>query len=322
MVRVRHQDVGSRRHQTDPMGLVGVIMLHIKGIRAGLRRGSAPSALLGTACLVSACAGSGDITTASLTPPPETGTALGQRSVAQQDANQVSATQLADLSEPATPANSATAAASDDDKAVLKKAHQLRLSGKKTAALKTLDDANNSETSAPLVKQRGMLALELGQLAKAEKLLTRARDEHDADWRVHSALGATLSARGNQQAAQIEFSKALALAPDHPSVLNNLALSYALDGNHDQAETLLRRAASSEKSKLKTKQNLALILGLNGNVNEATKVSRLVLPAAKADANAAYFASRKMKPAKVSKAEPARSSGQVQSASVAPTRKP
>ncbi|MCH9715917.1 MAG: tetratricopeptide repeat protein, partial [Gammaproteobacteria bacterium] len=92
-----------------------------------------------------------------------------------------------------------------------------------------------------------------GQLAKAEKLLTRARDDHAPDWRVHSALGATLSARGNQQAAQIELSKALKLAPDHPSILNNLALSYALDGNHDQAETLLRRAAHDGKSKTKTK---------------------------------------------------------------------
>lgn len=263
-----------------------------------MRRGCASSALVGTTVLVSACAsGSGDLATASLAPPPETATTLGQRTT-----DHVSRSKLANIG------TSPKAAAGGSENAVLEEARQLRLAGKKAKALKTLDEADNSETIPALVKQRGMLALELGQLAKAEKLLTRARDDSEPDWRVHSALGATLSARGNQQAAQLELSKALKLAPDHPSILNNLALSYALDGNHTQAETLLRRAAHDDQSKVKTKQNLALILGLNGDVKEAQRVSSLVLPRDKTEANVAYFASRKMKPAKVSKAAPTHTS--------------
>jgi len=260
------------------------------GFKTGVHRACVASTLVGSALLVSACASSGDITTASLAPPPDTATTLGQRTT-----DNVSTSPLASKATPSQTVEGGSEAA------VLEKARQLRLAGKKTKALKTLDDAKTSETAPALVKQRGMLALELGQLAKAENLLTRARDEYEPDWRVHSALGATLSARGNQQAAQLELSKALKLAPDHPSILNNLALSYALDGNHDQAETLLRRASHDGKSKVKTKQNLALILGLNGNVKEAQRVSALVLPREKADANVAYFASRKMKPAKVSR---------------------
>ena len=270
--------------------------------------------------LVTACAGSGDLTTASLAPPPETTTLLGQTRAGSPPSHTVSRADLPDVSKSqpeTTTAEDGAATSITDGASAIKKANQLRLAGKKAAALNTLDGADNSETSPALVKQRGMLALELGQLAKAEKLLTRARDEYEPDWRVHSALGAALSARGNQQAAQIEFSNALKLAPDHPSILNNLALSYALDGNHEQAETLLRRAAIQEKSKLKTKQNLALLLGLNGNVKEAHKVSKLVLPPEKADANVAYFASRKMKSAKVSKVDTANSVAPIQSASVA-----
>lgn len=294
-------------------------MLHSMGLRAVARRCCASSALVGTAFAVSACASTGDLSTASLAPPPEPATTLGQR-----HSDHVSTSKLANI----TPAPGETAdgsapggpTAGGSEQAALQKAHQLRLAGKKAKALKTLDEADNSETAPALVKQRGMLALELGQLAKAEKLLTRARDEFEPDWRVHSALGATLSARGNQQAAQLELSKALKLAPDHPSVLNNLALSYALDGNHDQAETLLRRASNDTKSKTKTKQNLALILGLNGNVKEAQKVSALVLPRDKADANAAYFASRKTKPVKLSKAASDRLQPRIQSAKAATTK--
>jgi len=273
------------------------------GLRAVVRRSCTSSALVGTTIIVSACAGSGGLTTASLAPSPEPATTLGQRTT-----DHVSTSHLASIAKTPgqTAASGATngATAGDSELATLKKAHQLRLAGKKAKALKTLDEAENSETSPTLVKQRGMLALELGQLAKAEKLLTRARDDFDADWRVHSALGATMSSRGNQQAAQLELSKALKLSPDHPSILNNLALSYALDGNHDQAEKLLRRAAHDANSKTKTKQNLALILGLNGDVKEAKRMSSLVLPSDKANANVAYFASRKLKPSKVSKAAP------------------
>lgn len=198
------------------------------------------------------------------------------------------------------------------------KAQKLRLAGDKAKALRTLDRAANADTDTQLLAERGMLALELGQLGKAETLLKKARDGGNTDWRVHSALGATYSARGKQQAAQLEFSKALKLAPDHPSILNNLALSYALDGNHEQAETLLRKAAATGTNRAKTSQNLALILGLNGQVGEAAKVSQAVLPAESVQANAAYFAARQnqTKPVRVSKVDDARSAP-VQSAKVA-----
>ena len=93
--------------------------------------------------------------------------------------------------------------------------------------------------------ERGLLALELGDAATAEKLLRQAHDPKAPDWRLHSALGAALASRGKQQEAQVQLAKALALAPDQPSVLNNLALSYALDGKVAEAEQLLRKAQRS-----------------------------------------------------------------------------
>lgn len=277
----------------------------------------------GIAALTSACSATpGDFETAALAPPATTGTTLGQRTLETDAARPIR------LSAAPTSGSAPSAAAAQVGNAApaahtgltgpRAKAQNLRLAGQKAKALRTLDRAANADTDVDLLKERGMLALELGQLEKAQTLLKKARDGGDPDWRVLSALGAAYSARGNQQAAQIEFSKALKLAPDHPSILNNLALSYALDGNHDQAETLLRKVATTGKNRAKTSQNLALILGLNGKISEATKVSQSVLPAQKAQANAAFFASRQSqaKPVRVSKAATA-TSAPVRSAQVA-----
>ena len=118
-----------------------------------------------------------------------------------------------------------------DAAAALAYARGLRASGAKREALAVLDKAAAGKAAdRRLQLERGLLALELGQTAKAEKLLRQAHDANAPDWRLHSALGAALASGGRQQEAQAQFAKALALAPDHPTVLNNLALSYALDG--------------------------------------------------------------------------------------------
>ncbi|MCB1521276.1 MAG: O-antigen ligase C-terminal domain-containing protein [Hyphomicrobiaceae bacterium] len=153
-----------------------------------------------------------------------------------------------------------------------------------------------------IVKERGFLALERGRIAEAKTLLRKADKSGEPDWRVKSALGSAHAASGDQTAAQRAFAAALELAPDHPSVLNNLALSYALDGRHDEAEKLLRRAATQKTAAMKTKQNLALILGLGGKLDEAREVSEATLPKDVARANISYL-ERLRSGARVSRSE-------------------
>lgn len=171
----------------------------------------------------------------------------------------------------------------------LAEARALRQAGRKAQALAVLDKAAaGAPGDMALTRDRGLLALDTGALDKAWTLLKVAADKGPPDWRVHSGLGATLASLGRQQEAQVEFAKALELAPDHPSVLNNLALSYALDGQHEQAEQLLRRVAQSGKPHVQ--QNLALILAFKGRPEEARKISEATLPPEQARANAAFLA--------------------------------
>ena len=55
---------------------------------------------------------------------------------------------------------------------------------------------------------------------------------------------------------------ALRIAPDEPSVLSNLGLSYALSKDLVRAEATLRRAASQSRIDPTVRQNLALVMGL------------------------------------------------------------
>jgi Flp pilus assembly protein TadD len=173
-------------------------------------------------------------------------------------------------------------------------ARALRAGGAKAEALTVLDAAGKAKPDERRIAlERGLLALELGETGKAETLLRRAHDPKAPDWRLHSALGAALASRGKQQEAQVQFAKALALAPEHPTILNNLALSYALDGKAEKAEKLLRRVQRSTprdpQDAGKVAQNLALVLGLRGKYEEARTLAQSTLPAAKAGDNVAYL---------------------------------
>ena len=213
----------------------------------------------------------------------------------------------------AAPASAAPAAAapSPSDAAApphsaIAEARRLRLAGDKLKALAVLDEAGQKEPkNIALTKERGLVALDVGKVKQAETLLRKAFDPRAPDWRLRSALGAALAAQGKQADAQLQFAKALEIVPDHPSVLNNLALSYALDGKHDEAERLLKRVAAGKGAEPRAQQNLALILGLKGKVGEAKRIGESVLPPDALHTNLSYLEG--LRPggerAKVSRAE-------------------
>jgi len=168
-------------------------------------------------------------------------------------------------------------------------AHALRASGAKAEALAIVEKAAIAQPSnRNLQVQRALIALDLGEIAKAEKLLRRA--DNGQEWRVQSALGVALSLSGKQHEAQTQFAKALAIAPDNPTVLNNLALSYVLDGKADEAENLLRKVSSATGT-APLQQNLALVLGLRGKYDEARSLGKATLSPASVGENIAYLQS-------------------------------
>jgi Flp pilus assembly protein TadD len=156
----------------------------------------------------------------------------------------------------------------DPDKAVAY-ARNLKALGEKRQALAVLQHAANFNAGhRELNSEYGRLALDLDQISVAQRLLQAADDPTNPDWRVISARGTVLAKQGSYRDAIPLYERALALAPNQPSILNNLALARAMEGHADQAEPLLKRAAADGKDP-RVSQNLALVLGLQGKYDEA-----------------------------------------------------
>lgn len=154
-------------------------------------------------------------------------------------------------------------------------AKNLKAMGEKGKALEILQRSfavhtNNRE----LAGEYGRLALDLGQVSVANKLLAFAEDPAKPDWRIISARGTVLAKQGEYKAAIPFYERALELSPKQSSVLNNLAMARAMSGEAKGAEDLLRKAANEPSSDpAKIRQNLALVLGLQGRYDEAKSVT-------------------------------------------------
>ena len=169
-------------------------------------------------------------------------------------------------------------------------AKNLKALGQKGQALGVLQQASlYHSTDRRLASEYGRLALQLDQVTVADKLLRHADDPTSPDWRVISARGTVLAKQGKYADAIKFFERANMLSSGRPSVMNNLALAHAMNGNAQQAEGLLRTTVAKGKVNPKVKQNLALVLSLQGKYEESTKIASSVLPPAAASSNTALL---------------------------------
>jgi Flp pilus assembly protein TadD len=130
-----------------------------------------------------------------------------------------------------------------------------------------------------------------GQPDQAQPLLTKVIAAGSTDWRVYSAMGSTFDQQAKYSEARDYYQRALKVAPGNVAVMNNLGMSYALEGNLQQAEKTLREASNlpAGASEPRVRQNLALVVGLQGRFDEARQIASADLPPDQVDANMAYL---------------------------------
>ncbi|WP_299475132.1 tetratricopeptide repeat protein [uncultured Roseibium sp.] len=128
-----------------------------------------------------------------------------------------------------------------------------------------------------------------GRFDEALNVLKRAQRPDMPDWKIMSAEAAIYDQTGNHEKARRLYKQALKIAPDDPSLLNNLGLSYLLSNKLPDAEYTLRRATSLPGADSRVRQNLALVLGIQGKFDEAVEVATSELDPRQAQANIAYL---------------------------------
>ena len=145
--------------------------------------------------------------------------------------------------------------------------------------------------NADLQAVYGKKLIAAGRSGEAIQVLKIVADNGTGDWRILSALGSAYDQQGQYSAARGTYQKALALQPNQISVLNNMGMSHALEGNLKQAEQTLRSAMAlpEGKSLPRLRQNLALVVGLQGRFEESRQIASEDLPPEEVEANMAYL---------------------------------
>jgi Flp pilus assembly protein TadD len=175
-----------------------------------------------------------------------------------------------------------------DADAALQYGSALRASGQRSQAVAVLEQAAivNPNNKA-LLAGYGRALADNGNFQQAFDVLSRAHDPEDPDWRILSAQGAVLDQLDRHDEARQYYASALKIAPEAPSVLSNLGLSYLLSNELPKAEETLRRAHAKAEQDPRIRTNLAVAVGLQGRVAEAENIVKVGLPEDQAATNIA-----------------------------------
>jgi Flp pilus assembly protein TadD len=177
-----------------------------------------------------------------------------------------------------------------DVDAALHYAQALRASSQRAQAVAILEQLSlQNPTNKVVLGEYGRALAETGEYEQALEVFDRAHTPEQPDWHILSAQGAVLDQMGRHDEAQRHYLTALKIAPNEPSVLSNLGLSYALAKDLTKAEATLRLAAAQRPCDARVRQNLALVVGLEGRFAEAEQIARADLPPDQAAANVAYL---------------------------------
>jgi Flp pilus assembly protein TadD len=161
-----------------------------------------------------------------------------------------------------------------DADAAIHYARALRKNGQRPQAVAVLEQAAiQNPKHRGVLDAYGRALADDGHYTQAVDVLDRAQAPGQPDWRILSVQGAALDQMGRHEEAQRYYGTALRLAPDEPSVLSNLGLSYALSKDLVRAETTLRRAAGQPHVDPRVRKNLALVVGLQGRWSEAQGIA-------------------------------------------------
>ncbi len=191
----------------------------------------------------------------------------------------------------------------EEPRNVIGYARALRALGSDDKALEILKTGfEATPTNGDIAAELGRLALEMNHLEIAKPALEMADNQAIRDWKTLSAQGTLRAKQGRYDQAQQYYLAALEIQPDAVSVINNLALSYMLDGNASKAEELLRKSVSNGREDKRLRQNLALALGLEGKFAEARQYASADMSEADVKANMAYLRNMVSSPTQVAAA--------------------
>ncbi|MDG1708863.1 MAG: tetratricopeptide repeat protein [Emcibacteraceae bacterium] len=89
------------------------------------------------------------------------------------------------------------------------------------------------------------------------------------NFRIYNSIGLAYDLQGLHGQAQEAYGTGLNIRPNHVSLINNLALSLAIEGEYAPAIILLGKAVNADFSQTTAQQNLIMVYGMSGDERAA-----------------------------------------------------
>jgi len=157
-------------------------------------------------------------------------------------------------------------------------AENLRRAGDGNTSLHVIDkvlakEPNNTEA----MEAKGLALMSTGEFDEAGDELGKVVKLDSKRWRTLNAIGILFAMKGKYDDAVAYFQAALNVSTDNPSVLNNAALTYAIDkqfGRAYEAFDKAKRHLDAGSPELKHLDlNLALVYAVDGKLDEAEQTA-------------------------------------------------
>src|SRR3981189_1274562 len=127
-----------------------------------------------------------------------------------------------------------------DAEAALAYGQALRATGQRAQAVAVLEQGTIAHPgNKTLLAGYGRALADNGSFKQAFDVLGRAHSPDNPDWRILSVPGTALDQMGRHEEGRRHYARAREIAPDEPSVLSNLGLSYVLSKELPRAEETL-----------------------------------------------------------------------------------
>ena len=123
----------------------------------------------------------------------------------------------------------------------------------------------------------GKAKLAVSEAQGAIQYLKKAIEKGGDDWQAYSAIGIGYDLLQSYAEAWEAYEKALALSGNNPAVINNMAISAALNGKLPLAISILEDAPLEARRYPQIRLNLALFYGIKGDLKKAEALAKMDL---------------------------------------------
>lgn len=186
--------------------------------------------------------------------------------------------------------------ASDDDKTRYKlgMAEAARRGGDLKTALPMYETLTREQPDhLEAMEGYGLALMQSGKAVDAGRVFADIMKENPKRWRTLNALGILFVNKNMIPEAMAYYTEALKYSPDNAAVLNNVALSQAVDGNYARAFDTFEQAARVSNSELQRQQitlNMAMVYGISGDLETARSIASKYLQGPELDNNLGLYA--------------------------------